>query len=150
MKRGFTPLDLRLLRGLTGFTLLEVLLAMAILAGSLVFIVGGLAGLARHLSRADVQVEASNLAARKILEWSWTLRHGGRPADQAGSGEFEGHPGFGWRSQVVEIPAAENSASPSLYELRLEVFKQVRGVPTFTFLVEGRRRQATEAIGPGS
>ena len=119
-----------------GFTLIELFLSLAILTGSLVFIVGALANLSSRLSRSETQIEALSLASGKVLEWQETLRYGGRPYDLPASGSFEGHPGYEWRAEVAQSPLEE-----SLYDLRFEVSRRVRGTPTFTLRAEGRRRE---------
>lgn len=129
-------------RGVGGFTLIEVLTALTVLSVALVFLVGALANLSRHLSRAEVRIEALNLAGEKILEWAELLRQGGRPTDMPSAGRFEGHPGFEWMAGISQSPLDE-----AVYELRLDVFKRAQGTPTFSFRVEGRRRQLRETVG---
>jgi general secretion pathway protein I len=103
------------MRSQSGFTLLEIMAALAILAVALVALLVlrnrdlALQGHARHL------VTATSLAKLKLEELSHKV-----PSDgQTGSSEFgERFPGFGWESRTTPAPL------PGWLELWVEVHWQ--------------------------
>ena len=125
-----------------GFTLIELFLSLAIIAGSLVFIVSGLAGLSRHLSRTEAQIQALSLGSGKIVEWTEWLGHGGRPEDWPSSGKFEENPAFSWQGE-----GSPTSLDDSLYEMKLKVFGKNRSEALTSFVVNGWREDEKETVG---
>lgn len=137
IKRGLTPFGIS-----RGFTLIELFLSLAIITSSLVFIVGGLAGLSRHLSQTEARVQALSLASGKILEWTEWLGHSGRPEDWPSSGRFEENPAFSWQAEV-----SPTSLDDSLYEMELKVFGKNRSESLTSFVVNGWREDELETVG---
>lgn len=94
-------------RGPRGFTLLEVMVALAILAGALLALSDVVAGALRnHVRARDLEV-ATLLARGKLaaLEDHFEAK-GFEASDQSDEGSFEeeGHPEIRWRVEVVQPP----------------------------------------------
>lgn len=102
-----------------GFTLLEVMVALAILAASMVVVsdvVGG--ALRNHVRAHDLEV-ATQLARAKMVEVQAQLeRKGFRDFDESDDGTFEaeGHPEVRWKLQV-RLPAVGTGADGVLAAL---------------------------------
>jgi len=102
-----------------GFTLLEALVAIGILAGLFTAIYGVQASAVRSVRYArDLQL-ASLLARDKVLEVEWKLKKDGfSVADMTMEGDFDDAdaPEFKWRAEIrrVKAEAFENMAVPDL------------------------------------
>ena len=101
-------------RGWRGFTLLEVMVALAVLAGALVVSSDVVSGALRNHARAQ-HLEVATLLARgkmaaleDLFEW-----RGFRASDEHDEGSFEdeGHPEVKWRLEVV-VPPLDATRSP--------------------------------------
>lgn len=100
---------MRRLRRPPGFTLLEVMVALAILAGSLLAISDVVGGALRNHVRARQLDVATALARGKMVELAAQYeRKGFRDFDETEEGTFdsEGHPEVRWRVEVRK-PAVE-------------------------------------------
>jgi general secretion pathway protein I len=96
-------------RARRGFTLLEVMVALAILAGSLVAISEVVGGALRNHVRARQLDVATLLARAKMVEVEADLeREGFRDFDESDEGTFEGegHPEIRWKLDVLR-PSVE-------------------------------------------
>jgi len=96
-------------RGCRGFTLLEALVATAILGLSLTALLGAQAGAMRSEEYGANLQRATLLARGKMLDLMEEVRHDGfGEFDQSKEGDFEdeGFPRFHWRLELrkVEIP----------------------------------------------
>ncbi|MCF7749429.1 prepilin-type N-terminal cleavage/methylation domain-containing protein [Bacillus subtilis subsp. subtilis] len=107
-----------------GYSLLEVIVAFAVLALALTLLLGSLSGAARQIKQADLRSRAvlhaqSLLATTGVVE---PLQEGER------SGQWEDGR-YRWQLQVVPyrearsgaLPAAETVAGPTLAQLTLQV-----------------------------
>jgi general secretion pathway protein I len=106
-------------RGRDGFTLLEVMVALAILAASLVAISEVVGGALRNHVRARQLDVATLLARGKMVEVQAELeRKGFRDFDESDEGTFEadGHPEVRWKLEVRR-PAVELGAKGVLAAL---------------------------------
>ncbi|MBT8494705.1 MAG: type II secretion system GspH family protein [Deltaproteobacteria bacterium] len=101
-----------------GFTLVEVMVSLAILAVALVVLISVTAADVREAQRAQLLNVASMLARGKIYDLEEELmREGFQPNDQQLDGNFgdEGWEQFTWRAdiRVVELPNLTNVAGDS-------------------------------------
>jgi len=100
-----------------GFTLLEVMVAMAILAVSLVAIIGINGGTVRSHGYAKRLTIATMLARSKMADIETHFFHEGFTSqfDQTMSGDFsdEGWPDFKWMAEIV-VPDVDPSLASSL------------------------------------
>lgn len=89
-----------------GFTLLEVIVALSILAISLTVLMQSQATSLQHAARSrDISI-ATLLARGKMVDIEQKLFHEGFVTnDQSSAGDFskEGHPGIKWKSRVSEV-----------------------------------------------
>ena len=102
-----------------GFTLLEALVAMGILAGLFTAIYGVQASAVRSVRYARDLQRAALLARDKVLEVEWKLKKDGfSVADMTMEGDFDDAqaPEFKWRAEIrrVKAEAFENMASPAV------------------------------------
>ncbi|MBL4632293.1 MAG: type II secretion system protein [Kofleriaceae bacterium] len=99
-------------RGVGGFTLIEVMIALAILAGMLTVLLRGAAGNVAATQRSRMMTAATELARGKMYDIEEDLLHNGfQPDLQEDEGDFEeeGWPQISWKSEIekVELPNAE-------------------------------------------
>ena len=102
-----------------GFTLLEALVAMGILAGLFTAIYGVQASAVRSVRYARDLQRAALLARDKVLEVEWKLKKDGfSVADMTMEGDFDDAeaPEFKWRAEIrrVKAEAFENMATPTM------------------------------------
>ena len=103
-------------RGVRGFTLLEVMIALAILAGGLVILLSAAAANVARTKRAQWLAVATDLARAKMYDLEELLLHDGfQQLDQTLDGEFddEGWPQISWKAEIEKI---ELPSLPSLQE----------------------------------
>ena len=89
-----------------GFTLIEVMIALAILAGGLVFLMRSTASNIFAAQKAQMLTAASNLARGKMYEIEERLLADGyQELDQVEEGNFgdDGWPAITWKSEIVKI-----------------------------------------------
>jgi general secretion pathway protein I len=94
-----------------GFTLLEVMIALAVLGAGLVVLLGISAADVRASYKAKLLTIATGLARSKMLDIEEDLLHNGfQDTDQTTDGDFsdDGQPRFKWSALVekVQLPAA--------------------------------------------
>jgi general secretion pathway protein I len=102
-----------------GFTLLEVMVALAILAGSLVVVSEVVGGALRNHLRARQLDVATQLARAKMVQLQAQYeRKGFRDFDESDEGTFDddGHPEIRWKVEVRK-PALELGAEAALASL---------------------------------
>ncbi|MCD5390668.1 type II secretion system minor pseudopilin GspI [candidate division NPL-UPA2 bacterium] len=90
-------------RSKTGFTLLEVMIALAIIAGALVVILHSHI-LGVNLANRVKGTSLASLLAQKRME---EIKMEGFPEEGEEEGDFEEHPGFRWRSVVSNAEVFE-------------------------------------------
>ncbi len=96
----------------SGFTLLEVMISMAILSVALSAIIGVNIGAMAISGKARGIILASSLARSKMFDLEEELRQKGFPDfDEQIDGDFdaEGHPEFKWVAQIIKIKLPEYS-----------------------------------------
>jgi general secretion pathway protein I len=92
--------------GAAGFTLIEVMIALAILAGGLVFLMRSTASNIFAAQKAQMLTAATNLARGKMYEMEEKLAVDGyQETDQTEEGDFsdEGWPSITWKAEIVKI-----------------------------------------------
>ena len=94
-----------------GFTLLEVLIALAILASAMTVLMGTMANSGQQAAFSNDLTVATQLARHQMIEIEYEIMDEGfQNSDQTLSGDFsrEGYPDITWEAeiQVVEIPEA--------------------------------------------
>ncbi len=92
-----------------GFTLLEVMIALAILASALTVLMGTMANSSQQAVFANDLTRATQLARSKMIDIEYEiLEEGFQSSDQTLSGDFkdEGAPDMTWTAdiKIVEIP----------------------------------------------
>ncbi|HCF60410.1 MAG TPA: hypothetical protein DFS52_20720, partial [Myxococcales bacterium] len=95
-----------------GFTLLEVMIAMAILSVSLVALAGINSGAMNMHSYAKRLTVATMLARGKMADLEQKLQSEGLPTDddlEEGNFEEEGYPQFRWQAQIIRPKTEEIS-----------------------------------------
>ncbi len=102
----------RTIRRGRGFTLLEVMIAMAILAGALTWIVVGVSRNIKAENHAKLMTTANFLAREKMVDIEDDLYEKGFgefEKDQSGAFDDKGFARFSWKAIVdkVELPSAE-------------------------------------------
>lgn len=90
-----------------GFTLIEVVLAMVIMASGLFILINSWSGTYTRLKKTQVQVQLATLLERKIVEIEREYKS--KPLDsipEDKEGTFEGIEGYSWKmtSQNLELP----------------------------------------------
>ena len=108
-----------------GFTLIEVLIALAILASSLTILLGTMAASGQQAAFSNDLTVASALARSKMVDVEYEIMEEGfQSDDQMLSGDFadEGHPEITWEAdiQVVEIP--ESAKEQFLAQINSQLF----------------------------
>jgi general secretion pathway protein I len=98
-----------------GFTLLEVIVALAILGVAFALAMELLANGVRSAKASDDYTQAVLLARQKIAEISVTSSL----KESADQGEFEG--GFRWASEIQPLPQEEDDLPAQLYQVRVRV-----------------------------
>lgn len=88
-----------------GFTLVEVIVALTILATALVFVVGGLQTGVRAVKLAEQMTQAELLARAKLAELEQFPPSQGGASAQPTSGDFgPENPQFRWNAEVSPFP----------------------------------------------
>ena len=90
-----------------GFTLLETVIAMTIMASGLMLLVQTWGGSFVRMSRAQSSFEITALLERKMVDYE--LKYRGKSLDEiqeSEEGEFEGYPEYTWKmeSKKLEFP----------------------------------------------
>jgi len=98
-----------------GFTLLEVIVALAILAVAFALAMELLANGVRAAKASEDYTQAVLLARQKIAEISVTSSL----KESADQGEFGG--GFRWASEIQPLPQEEEDLPAQLYQVRVRV-----------------------------
>ncbi|MCP4447084.1 MAG: hypothetical protein GY811_17305 [Myxococcales bacterium] len=102
-------IDRRFENGQGGFTLVEVMFALSMLAGSLILLLQGAAANVRSTQEAQMMTAATELARGKMYDLEEKLlEEGFQHLDQTEEGDFkeEGWPQIRWEAEItkIEIP----------------------------------------------
>ena len=126
------------MRKAAGFTLLEVLVATAIMGIAVAGVLGGLASASRNASRLTQYDRATLLARQKMNELLVDLH---TPRNTPLSGTWESVPNAGWNATVSPFEAAPGSAPGqwAIDRIQLEVWWN-DGATRRAFQLEGFRR----------
>lgn len=114
-----------------------------VLGLTLVFLVGGLAGLTRRLSQSEIQIQALGLASGKILEWQTMLHRGGGVFEWPNSARFENNSDLSWQADVRPTTLAG-----SHYEMDFYVKTKNSAKPILHLRAEGWKKEETVQLGP--
>ena len=135
------------LPGEAGFTLLEVMIALAILGMTFAFAMELLATGVRSAKTSEEYVQAALLARQKVAQVA-VLRSTGGEAD---GGEFGG--GFRWVSEVHPLPQEEELPA-RLYQVRVRVTwpgrrgEKLLDLYTMRMAVDEAKLGQTQAVQP--
>jgi general secretion pathway protein I len=114
-----------------GFTILEVVIAMIILAGALTVLTSSWGGAFMRVKKAQRYFEASSLLERKMVEVDLEFR--GKPLEsipESKEGQFDGVDDFTWKmtSKKLEIPDFSGTLSAregGVDEMTMTIVKQM-------------------------
>ncbi len=123
----------------SGFTLIEVLVAVVLLATGIVVILEGLQGACVALEASRDAVRAARLAGSLLGESETALRDGGAPGGMAGGGAFpEPFERVTWSRRVQPVALASISAdgadSGALLEVEVRIEAGVSDYTATTFV----------------
>lgn len=113
------------LRNEAGFTLLEVLIAFAILASALVVLMGTMANAGQQTVFANDLTVASQLARSKMIDIEYELMDDGfSDMNQTFRGDFrdEGYPDIAWEAQVLPVEIPESAKEEFLAQINSQLF----------------------------
>ena len=131
-----------------GFTLLEMIVAIVILAVAIVGLLSGISGAMRNAARLTAYDRVAELARLRMNELLVDSR---MPRDQVVNGQFDpsqtGGVGAGWQARLTRFEAPPN-VGPGQYALQrieLEIW-WMAGPERRTFMLEAYR---PHKLGPG-
>jgi general secretion pathway protein I len=113
------------MRQIPGFTLLEVLLAMAILASALTILMGTMANSNQQAVYANRTTRVSQLAKGKMIDLQYELmREGATENIESKSGTFsdEGFPDVEWEAEIQPIEIPEQVKEQLLGKVNAQLF----------------------------
>lgn len=108
-----------------GFTLLEVLIAFAILASALVVLMGTMANAGQQSVFANDLTIASQLARSKMIDIEYELMEEGfSDMNETFRGDFrdEGYPEYTWEARVLPVEIPESSKEEFLAQINSQLF----------------------------
>lgn len=108
-----------------GFTLLEVLIAFAILASALVVLMGTMANAGQQSAFANDLTIASQLARSKMIDIEYELMDDGfSEMNQTFRGDFrdEGYPEIKWEARVLPVEIPETAKEEFLGQINSQLF----------------------------
>lgn len=108
-----------------GFTLLEVLIAFAILASALVVLMGTMANAGQQSVFANDLTVASQLGRSKMIDIEYELMDEGfSDMNQTFRGDFreEGHPDITWEARVLPVEIPESAKEEFLAQINSQLF----------------------------
>lgn len=147
-----------MIRNNKGFTLIEVAIALVIMAGAMVILKGSSSGSLMRIRKAEMNYNVTELLERKITELS--IKHRDKRADQIGdeSGNFgNDFPQYRWTmtTQPFEMPdlgdiaVSDGGASQDL----VSMLKQMQDImsksiveATVTVYVRGKEREVPFSV----
>lgn len=108
-----------------GFTLLEVLIALAILASALTVLMGTMANSGQQAAFSNDLTTATMLARSKMIDLEYELMEEGfSTSDQTFRGNFseEGHPEITWEASVRQVEIPEEAKEEFLGQINAQLF----------------------------
>jgi general secretion pathway protein I len=117
-----------------GFTLLEILVAISILATALIGLLS-LHGRNIQVAAYDQRLARATFLAQQVL--TRVLIESGFPDPGEESGSFEEDPGFGWHVRVDRGPAGD--LEEELREIQVRVFWDPTGADAATLITHVRK-----------
>lgn len=108
-----------------GFTLLEVLIALAILASALTVLMGTMANSGQQAAFANDLTTSSMLARSKMIDLEYELMEEGfSTSAQTFRGNFseEGHPAIVWEATVQPVEIPESAKEDFLGQINAQLF----------------------------
>lgn len=121
IKRGHTT---KTVRGL-GYSLIEVLIALAVLSSALTVLMGTMANSGQQAVFSNQLTQASLLARSKMTDIEYELMEDGfSTSDRSFSGTFrdEGHPEFRWEALVEPVEIPDDAKDAFLAQLNAQLF----------------------------
>lgn len=121
IKRGQTA---KTVRGL-GYSLIEVLIALAVLSSALTVLMGTMANSGQQAVFSNQLTQASLLARSKMTDIEYELMEDGfSDSDRSFSGTFreEGHPEFRWEAMIEPVEIPDESKDAFLAQLNAQLF----------------------------
>ena len=109
----------------SGFTLLEVIIALAILASALTVLLGTMANSGQQAVFSNELTTASLLARTKMVDIEYELMEEGFPeGEQRYSGDFsdEGRPDIEWEATVRPVEIPETAKEQFLAQINSQLF----------------------------
>lgn len=108
-----------------GFTLLEVMIALAILASALTILMGTMANSSQQAVFANDMTRATQLARSKMIDIEYEiLDEGFQSSDQTLSGDFreEGSPEITWTAEIKLVEIPETAEEEFLAQINSQLF----------------------------
>lgn len=108
-----------------GFTLLEVLIALAILASALTVLMGTMANSGQQAIFSNDLTRASQLARSKMIDIEYEIMEEGfQTSDQTLSGDFRdaGFPDVTWEAQILIVEIPESAKEEFLAKINAQLF----------------------------
>jgi len=108
-----------------GFTLLEVLIALAILASALTILMGSMANAGQQAAYSNDLTTATQLARGKMYDVEYKLMDDGfSELEQTYSGDFtdDGHPEISWEAKVRPVEIPEEAKEQFLAQINTQLF----------------------------
>ena len=90
-------------RRVQGFTLLEALISVAVLAGLTTASVLAWSGSVRRIQKSERLHKAAALLEQKMVELEAQYKHTGRPVPEEGEGDFPEEPDWSWKFKTRKI-----------------------------------------------
>ena len=139
---GFSTDPLAKRRGNAGFTLLEVMIAISVIAVALVTLIGAQSQSVSLATGARFDTMASMLAQRKVVEFN-LAEFNTLTGDEGGFGDA--FPGFTWKTEVRELTEGETGIRGSGGMLKvMDITISFRDDPARTYSLRTMILQAIE------
>lgn len=108
-----------------GFTLLEVLIALAILASALTILMGTMANSGQQAIFSNELSVATQLTRSKMIDIEYEIMEEGlQTSDQRMSGTFreEGYPDITWEAEILMVEIPESAREEFLAQINTQLF----------------------------
>lgn len=114
----------RAVRG-SGYSLIEVLIALAVLASALTILMGTMANSSQQAVFSNQLTQASLLARSKMVDLEYEIMEDGfSDSERQFSGTFrdEGHPDFRWEASIEPVEIPDDTKEVFLGQLNAQLF----------------------------